>query len=143
MNINIKFNEEEEELLDYDSLYGLKLLFENASVTVNSIKFDVRDDSLQRLQMLSYINEEIEFRDASNNILSLSGSELKTYIPLIENELGNRYLKINKIYNTLKDSLSAEISLTEYYGISTFYEDLYGVTFTEDIHENLLEILHT
>ena len=136
MKIDIKLTQEDL-LLTYNNLHNLKLTFENASVTIDNIPFDADQLSLNRLQMLSYLDKEIEFRDRNNNILSLSGSELKTYLPLIENELGVRYEKINKTYNTLKDSLSAEISLTEYYGASAFYENIYGETFTEYDYTNL------
>ena len=136
MNIDIKLIETL--YLDYENLRELKVIFENSSITIDSIPFDVDDSSLVKLKMISNINGEIEFKDANNNILSLSGSELKnTYIPLIESNLGTRFNTINNRYNLFKNSLSAEEIITYYEGASAFFEDLYDTSFTQNDFDNL------
>jgi hypothetical protein len=138
MNIDIKLIETI--YLDDENLRELKGIFENSSLTIDSIPFDVDDASLVRLKMISNINDEIEFKDANNNIISLSGSELKnTYIPLIESSLGVRYNLISKRYNLLKDSLSAQ-TLTFYDGASAFFEDLNDTSFTQNEFDSLYEL---
>tara|TARA_E500000318_G_C3558452_1_gene212215 strand:- start:881 stop:1300 length:420 start_codon:yes stop_codon:yes gene_type:complete len=137
MNIDIKLLETL--YLDNDNLKELKFLYENSSVTVDSIPFDADHISLNRLKMLSYINTEIEFIDANNQVLSLSGSELNTYIPIIENNLGTRFKKINTMYNSLKASLSAGETITYYEGASAFFEDLYETSFTQNDFDELHE----
>ena len=139
MNIDIKLIETL--YLDYDNLRELKGIFENSSLTIDSIPFDVDESSLTKLKMISNINGEIEFKDANNNILSLSGSELKnTYIPLIESNLGTRFNIISKRYNLFKNSLSAEEVITYYEGASAFFEDLYDTSFTQNDYDNLYEL---
>jgi hypothetical protein len=139
MNIDIKLIETL--YLDYDNLRELKGIFENSSLTIDSIPFDVDDSSLVKLKMISNINGEIEFKDANNNILSLSGSELKnTYIPLIESNLGTRFNIISKRYNLFKNSLSAEEVITFYEGASAFFEDIYDTSFTQNDFNNLYEL---
>tara|TARA_A100000172_G_scaffold3619_1_gene2229 strand:- start:44641 stop:45060 length:420 start_codon:yes stop_codon:yes gene_type:complete len=139
MNIDIKLIETI--YLDNENLRELKGIFENSPLTIDSIPFDVDDASLVRLKMISNINDEIEFKDANNNILSLSGSELKnTYIPLIESNLGTRFNIISKRYNLFKNSLSAEEVITYYEGASAFFEDLYDTSFTQNDYDNLYEL---
>jgi len=139
MNIDIKLIETL--YLDYDNLRELKGIFENSSLTIDSIPFDVDESSLTKLKMISNINGEIEFKDANNNILSLSGSELKnTYIPLIESNLGTRFNIISKRYNLFKNSLSAEEVITFYEGASAFFEDIYDTSFTQNDFNNLYEL---
>jgi hypothetical protein len=95
----------EDILVDYDILHNIKLGTENSYVNIDEIKFDVDAESLKRLKMLSYLNEEIDLKDAENNTFVLSGSELAYYIPLIEQRLGQRYLSINYLYNDFKDKI--------------------------------------
>jgi len=95
----------EDILVDYDILHDIKLNTENSYVNIDEIKFDVDAESLKRLKMLSYLNEEIDLKDAENNTFVLSGSELAYYIPLIEQRLGQRYLSINYLYNDFKDKI--------------------------------------
>jgi hypothetical protein len=95
----------EDILVDYDILHDIKLGTENSYVNIDEIKFDVDAESLKRLKMLSYLNEEIDLKDAENNTFVLSGSELAYYIPLIEQRLGQRYLSINYLYNDFKDKI--------------------------------------
>lgn len=135
MNIDIKLVETK--YLNYENLRELKHTFEVSSVTIDGIPFDSDDISLHRLKMLSHIDTEIEFKDANNNTLSLSGSEFKTYIPLIESALGTRFLKINTMYNSFKDKLAANEIITYYNGVSAFYEDLYDTSFTQNDFDNL------
>ena len=139
MNIDIKLIETL--YLDYDNLRELKGIFENSSLIIDSIPFDVDESSLTKLKMISNINGEIEFKDANNNILSLSGSELKNiYIPLIESNLGTRFNIISKRYNLFKNSLSAEEVITFYEGASAFFEDIYDTSFTQNDFNNLYEL---
>lgn len=137
MNINIKLKEDDTIILDFDNLYNLKIIFEQESVEINNIKFDTDAVSLQRLKMLSYLNKEIQFKDANNSTISLSGSEIGSYIPLIEGKLGERYEIVNLRYNTFKTQLSANQVITHYNAVSAFYEDVYGIPFTENEYTNM------
>lgn len=141
MKIDIKFTPEEETLyLDFDNLKELKFIFEDKNLEVDSINFEVDASSLQRLQMLSSLDKEIQFRDATNQIINLSGSQIKNYIPTIESKLGERFEKINDIYNTYKVKLSAEEDITFYDASSGFFEYIYTTSFSEEEYENILNL---
>ena len=138
MKIDIKFTPEEETLyLDFDNLKELKFYFEENNLEIDSISFDVDMSSLQRLQMLSSLDKEIQFRDATNQIISLSGSQIKNYIPTIESNLGERFEKINDIYNTYKVKLSAEEEITFYNAASGFFEYIYTTSFSQEEYDNI------
>jgi hypothetical protein len=135
MKIDIKLKQTE--YLNSNNLNDLKLSYENEPLDVDGIYFDVDSLSLQRLKMLSNIEGEIEFKDANNNVLSLSGSELNIYLPKIENELGKRYNRINFIYNIYKDKLGQNESITYYNGVSGFFEYVHQTSFTQNDFDNI------
>ncbi len=137
MKIDIHLLENTTEYLDFNSLYDLKIFFEQDSVEIDSINFDADPVSLNRLQMLSYLDKEIQFKDATNGLVSLSGSQIKTYIPVIESKLGERYEKLNYLYNTYKVKLSASENITLYDATSGFYEYVNDTSFTEDKFNNI------
>ena len=114
----------EDILVDYDILYDIKLGTENSYVNIDEIKFDVDAESLTRLKMLSYLNEEIDFKDAENNTFVLSGSELNYYIPLIEQRLGQRYLSINYLYNDFKDKITLSGEMFTFNQVITAFDKI-------------------
>ena len=114
----------EDILVDYDILYNIKLGTENSYVNIDEIKFDVDAESLTRLKMLSYLNEEIDFKDAENNTFVLSGSELTYYIPLIEQRLGQRYLSINYLYNDFKDKITLSGEMFTFNQVITAFDKI-------------------
>ena len=137
MKIDIHLIKDTTEYLDFNSLYDLKIIFEQDSVEIDGINFDADPVSLNRLQMLSYLDKEIQFKDATNGLVSLSGSQIKTYIPMIESKLGERYEKLNCLYNTYKVKLSASENITLYDATSGFYEYVNDTSFTEDKFNNI------
>jgi len=132
MKIDIKLITDNTLYLDFENLKSLKHYYEDQSIEVDSIYFDVDYISLSRLQMISYLDKIVQFRDANNEIVSLSGSQIKTYIPTIEGKLGERYEKINEFYNTYKVKLSASEIITHYNAASAFFEHINDTSFTED-----------
>lgn len=119
MKIDIKL-QPDTPLIDLDILYETKLDIESYPVLIDSITFDVDSESLKRLDMISNIEGEIYFREANNNTLTLSGTELQYYIPIIKSKLGARFIAINEVYNNLKVSISAGEELTFANVISSF-----------------------
>lgn len=107
-------------LLDIESLYTIKLDIESYPISADGMFFDVDSDSLKRLDVISNIEDEINFKDANNNTFILSGTELQYYIPIVKNKLGARFVAINDVYNNLKVSISAEKDITYAYAISSF-----------------------
>lgn len=139
MKLDIHFNQEDIFYLDFFNLKDLKIIFERTSLEIDGINFDTDDASLQRLQMLSYLDKEIQFKDANNGTVTLSGSQIKTYIPSIESKLGERYEKINDLYNTYKVKLSAEEYITHYDATSGFFEYINDTSFSEDEYNKILD----
>ena len=146
MNIDIKLTDTEndptlvnESLLTYGSLATFKHSFENDVMLIDNISFDVDTESLRKLEFISLLDYEIEFRDSYNNTLSLSGSEIKTLLPTIKNNLGIRYNIVNKVYNDLKNRLDNQDYVLEYNAVSCFHESLYDTTFTQNIYDDIKE----
>ena len=146
MNIDIKLIpnnpfESSEESCGYESLSRYRSIYESSPLIVDNISYDVNSDSLQRLEYISLLDYEIEFVDSKNTTLSLSGSEIKTILPTIKNNLGIRYNKISKIYNTLKGKLSGDsANLSHYEAISCFHEGLYDSSFTQKDYDEINDV---
>jgi len=146
MNIDIKLIENSpfessNESCGYESLTRYRSIYENFPIIVDNISYDIGLDSLQRLEFISLLDYEIEFFDSNNETLSLSGSEIKTILPTIKNNLGIRYNKISKIYNTLKGKLSGDsANLSHYEALSCFHEGLYDSSFTQKDYDEIKDV---
>ena len=78
---------EENKIIDASELKIIKSIFSPLTSTVNNICFDVDQESLHIIDILSKKSGTIDFKDAYNNTISLSGSELENI--LIKNQLYN------------------------------------------------------
>lgn len=128
MRIDIKL-QPDTPLIDLDGLYETKVNIESYPLSVDGISFDVDSQSIERLDMISNIEGEINFREANNNTLTLSGTELQYYIPIIKNKLGVRFVAINEVYNNLKVSISAGEELT-YANVLSSFEAVTGEVYS-------------
>lgn len=111
-------------VIDEITLNGIKFDIENDYVNIDEIKFDADTESLKRLKMLSQLNQEIEFKDADNNTLLLTGQDISNYIPLIEQRLGERFISANTLYNTFKNRMTLSGEFFTFNQVLTSFQEI-------------------
>jgi len=91
------------------------------TTNIGGIAFDIDNESINKLEILSYNTKNIDFIDAYNNSINMQASTLKNYLSAIKEYHSDNLIKVNKLYNTLKNS--APLSLTNE-GILSAYNGL-------------------
>ena len=80
------------------------------TANIGGIVFDINEESLKKIDILSKHNSSIDFIDAYNNTVNIEASTLKNYLSAINEYHADNLIRVNKLYNTLKNSSASVLS---------------------------------